>query len=96
MGITMAKQAIACVQHDSRQRGRRVNQDIACGVSPEVRGKSRMGRAKLFSQIPGAVYDCAGCASGSNQTLRRGMTQIKDALAQHDTTGRAIGRPSVR
>jgi hypothetical protein len=28
------RRAIACVQHDSRQRGRRVHQDIACYCRP--------------------------------------------------------------
>jgi hypothetical protein len=44
------------------------------------------------AEMPQSLNDRAGGAARSDQVLGRGVTQVNDPLAKHDTAGRAIGQ----
>ncbi len=44
------------------------------------------------AEMPQSLNDRAGGAARSDQVLGRGVTQIDDPLAKHDTAGRTIGQ----
>ena len=79
--------------HPSRRLSCALAEDLLVAVRQGTGRDLRHICSAGHTDMPQRLNDGPGWTAGGDQILRRGMTEIHDALAQHDAPGGAIGEP---